>query len=206
MATMTAGRWRGAEPSMVRRSVPPLALLCLAVSLTACTGDGGSPEDDPTPGPLPVALEVRLAQGHDDLTEQERSEIEAGVGDALSTYVVDGFLGDYPRDDFLQSLDSFTTGAARRAVGDIDLLTGSRFAAGDSVRATRLTAEIASLRDGSDVLGATAHVSFEFEATGAGGDPQPFTLDGRFMLLEDDGTWSIFGYDVARDDAEELAP
>ena len=32
----------------------------------------------------------------------------------------------------------------------------------------------------------------------------PFTLTGRLMLQENQGTWSIFGYDVARDDAEPV--
>ena len=33
----------------------------------------------------------------------------------LSAYVVAAFLGDYPRDDFVAALDSFTSGGARRA-------------------------------------------------------------------------------------------
>jgi hypothetical protein len=200
MAGMTAGGRRGTGEAPARL-LP--ALLCLAV-LTACTGGGGSPDDDSPTEQLPVALEVTLAPGDEGLDEAARSEIETGVGDLLSSYVVDGFLGDYPRDDFVQSLDAFTTPAARRAVGDIDLLTGARFAERDAVRATQLTAQIASLRDGGDVLGATAHVLFEFEVAGADGRAQPFTLEGRFMLLEDEGEWTIFGYDVTRDDAEEL--
>jgi hypothetical protein len=151
-----------------------------------------------------VALEVTLAPGHEDLSEEVRSDIEDGVGDVLSAYVVDAFLGDYPRDDFVQSLESFSTGVARQAAGDIELLTGARFAEADGVRATGLTAEIAPLIEGEDVLGATAHVTFGFEASRDGAEPQPFTLVGRFMLVEDDGRWSIFGYDVARDDAEVL--
>ena len=34
------------------------------------------------------------------------------VGAVLTTYVVEGFLGDYPRDDFVGALDSFTSGVA----------------------------------------------------------------------------------------------
>ena len=29
---------------------------------------------------------------------------------------------------------------------------------------------------------------------------QEFGLTGRFLLIEENGTWSIFGYDVHRDD------
>lgn len=198
MAHMTAGRRRG-TPGRTARLV--LALVCLA-GLGGCTGGDGSPDDDSPTEQLPVALEVALAPGHEDLSEPARSEIETGVGDVLSSYVVDAFLGDYPRDDFVQSLEPFTTGEARRAAADIDLLTGARFADADSVRATSLEAQIAPLRNGADLVGATAHVAFEFEASRGGGDPQPFTLQGRFMLLEDEGRWSIFGYDVTRDDPE----
>ncbi len=54
------------------------------------------------------------------------------------------------------------------------------------------------------MLGATAHVDFAFEVTDGKGAPQAVSLRGRFMLEEDDGDWSIFGYDVVRDDAERV--
>jgi hypothetical protein len=47
-------------------------------------------------------------------------------------------------------------------------------------------------------------VNLGFEAELQGGDKVPFTLTGRLLLDEDDGTWSVFGYDVARDDPEPV--
>jgi hypothetical protein len=120
----------------------------------------------------------------------------------LSKYVVDGFLGDYPREDFVQSFDAFTAGAARGAARDIDLLTAARFSGSDGVKATRLVAKISCLTVDGEVLGATAHVDFAFEATQGKAAPVPISLRGRFMLDKDAGEWSIFGYDVNRDDAE----
>ena len=174
------------------------AAVLLAGALTACNDDS-PPDSRPGDG---AALEVKLVSGTDDLDAQERSEVQNSVTDVLSKYVVEGFLGDYPREDFVQSFDSFTSGAARGAAGDIDLLTGARFAESEGVRATKLLAKISCLTDDDDVLGATAHVDFAFEVTDGKGAPQAVSLRGRFMLEEDDGDWSVFGYDVVRDDAE----
>jgi len=204
MAGMTEGRWRS------RRLHQPRARVALAgvLLLAACTGGGGGPGGSGRPTePLPVALELRLAPGHEGLSDQQRSELETGVGDALSAYVVDAFLGDYPRYDFVRSLDSFTTGEARRAAGDIDLLTGERFKDAEAVRATSLTARIAAAQDASGFFGATAHVAFAFEAT-VRGEPgtEQFVLTGRLMLVKEQGRWSIFGYDVRRDDPPRTGP
>ncbi len=103
------------------------AAVLLAGALTACNDDS-PPDSRPGDG---AALEVKLASGTDGLDAQERSEVQNAVTDVLSKYVVDGFLGDYPREDFVQSFDSFTSGAARGAARDIDLLTGARFAESD---------------------------------------------------------------------------
>jgi hypothetical protein len=36
------------------------------------------------------------------------------------------------------------------------------------------------------------------------GTTRPLALDGRFLLDNEDGTWSIFGYDVRFDDGASL--
>ena len=62
-----------------------------------------------------VALEISLGPGAGDMTTEARDDLQNDVGDVLSTYVVEGFLGDYPRDDFVDVLDTFTSGGAQRA-------------------------------------------------------------------------------------------
>ena len=70
-----------------------------------------------------------------------------GVRAALAGYFDAAFLsGPYPRSDFAGSFGSFTPGAARRARGDVALLTDRRFGATThAVRATRRTAYISVL-------------------------------------------------------------
>jgi hypothetical protein len=105
------------------------------------------------------------------------------------------------RENFVDAFDAFTGGAAASAAGDLDLLTANRYRDASSVRPTRLDARLSFLVDGKDVVGASARVDLRFEADLPGGDTVPFTLKGRLLLEEDEGTWSVFGYDVARDDA-----
>ena len=88
----------------------------------------------------PAALDVRVVTCAGRLGDDARAEIEAGIGDALSAYVVKAFLGDYPRDDFVRAFDGFTSGAAEHAAEDIDLLTaepGSRTPRGSPPPASR---------------------------------------------------------------------
>ena len=75
------------------------------------------------------------------------------------------------------------------------------------MRATDLDARLSFLTQAGDVLGGTAAVHFAFDATMEDGTTRPLVLDGRFMLeADDDGTWSIFGYDVRFDDGERRPP
>ncbi|HWM73981.1 MAG TPA: hypothetical protein VNQ53_09580 [Nocardioides sp.] len=195
---MARGR-RGSTGKPGRRVtvVGVLAAVALAGAVAGCSGDPA--EESPTPR-ASVALRVTTVEGTAGLDERTRTDLETEVGDVLSRYVVSAFLGDYPREDFVQSFDSFTSGAARRAVRDIDLLTAARFGDATSMRATQLDARLSFLVDGDDVIGTTAGLRFGFEATTGDGGPSPFTMRGRFMLVEEDGTWSVFGYDVSRDD------
>jgi hypothetical protein len=128
--------------------------------------------------------------------------MESEVGDVLSEYVVRAFLGDYPREDFVRAFDSFTSGAARYAAGDIDVLTASSLEEVTAVTATALEARLSSIAADTDVIGATAHVEFRFEATDDAGETHPLSLTGRFMLQHDQDTWSVFGYDVSRENGE----
>jgi hypothetical protein len=204
MVSMTRCRARdgravsGGRRTRRRSLAAALAVLSGCAGLSGCTGD---PPESGSKDAEPAALEVRVVSCAGRPDEDTRAAIEAGIGDTLSTYVVAAFLGDYPRDDFVRSFDVFTSGAARLATGDIDLLTASRFSEAEEVRATRLQARISCLVDGDDVIGASARVTFDFEATEKDVDaPRPFSMRGRLLLSQESGTWSVFGYDVARDD------
>ncbi|MET1058919.1 MAG: hypothetical protein ABWX84_04950 [Nocardioides sp.] len=197
---MTGDRAGGERAARRAARLPRWLPLVLATALLAgCTGDGPEGGDGDDGGS--VALEVRVVSCAGRLGEDARAEIESGIGDTLSAYVVRAFLGDYPRDDFVRSFDAFTSGAAASAAEDIDLLTGSRFKDAEGVVATRLSARISCLVERGDVVGATAKVAFDFEAQQPDAEqPQPFSLRGRILMTPGPDAWSVFGYDVARDD------
>lgn len=164
----------------------------------------GTPPDDPRPDAQSAALRVETVSGADRLDETTRAELEGAVGDVLSTYVVEAFLGPFPRQEFVSSFESFTSGAARSAARDIDQLTAARVRDATDVRATDLEARLSFLTQGGTVHGGTATVHFAFEATMEDGTTRPLVLDGRILLDAEEGTWSIFGYDVALDDGAPL--
>ncbi len=199
-----AGMVRSQRPHGPRRRVLVAGVLTSAVLVLAgCSGDGSG--DPPTPTSAPSeALRVTTVSGGEALDTAVRTQVEVEVGDVLSGYVVRAFLGEYPRDDFVPAFDSFTSGAARKATQDIDVLTASRYADASGVRATSLDARLSWLVSGRDVVGATAGVRFDFEVSAATGETVPISLRGRFMLVEDAGTWSVFGYDVSRSDGAEV--
>ena len=184
------------------RGVVVVVLAVLAL-VAACT-DGTTPQGSPSPSPS-VALSVETVSGAEDIDESARTAMETAIGDVLSGYVAQAFLGDFPRREFVPAFESFTSGAARQAAQDIDRLTASPVQDATAVRATRLDARLSFLvLDGQEV-GATAAVQFAFEATMEDGTTRPVTLQGRFMLGEDAGEWSVFGYDVALDDGASVA-
>jgi len=199
MAGMARSRGR---PHGARTRGPRAVAVTVAVStllapfLSACTSD--EPESSP-PAAKPVALHVETGRGAGSLSDEARTTVETQVGDVLSKYVVSGFLGDYPRDDLIRAFDDFTAGASRKAAKDVDLLTGARFQNASAIRATRLDARLSVLVLGREVVGATAAVRFGFEAE-VDGEQQPFSLRGRFLLKDEGGTWTVFGYAVRRDD------
>jgi len=180
----------------------PLAvvLLSLVAFLTACSGDEEPPQ--PSPPSAQMALSLETVRGAGTLSEKAQADAETEVGDVLSHYVVEGFLGNYPRDDFVGAFDAFTGGAARTAVRDIDLLTANPYRNASSVQPTKLDARLSFLVDGSDVVGASAAVDLAFEAEPADGETAPFTVTGRLLLERTQGSWSIFGYDITRDDPD----
>jgi hypothetical protein len=172
-------------------------LLACVLLLAACTGDSDDPP--PSDGPESVALELSMGPGADGLTTEARDDLQNDVGAVLTTYVVEGFLGDYPRDDFVEVLDMFTSDGARKAAADIDKITGAGFKDADEVVATRLESSIATFAPGPEAVGVSAHVDFAFDVT-EGGSTREVTLRGRLMLMPVDGEWKVFGYQLDTDD------
>lgn len=173
-------------------------------ALAAGCSTNEQPDDDRTPTAESAALRVQTVTGAESLDEATRTEIEQAVGDVLSDYVVEAFLGDFPRQEFVQSFESFTSVAARKATRHIDLLTAATVRDATAVRATELDARLSFLDQAGVVHGGTAAVHFAFEATMEDGSTRPLALDGRFLLEAGaDDTWSIFGYDVTFDNGEQ---
>ena len=133
-----------------------------------------------------------------------RATLESQVGDVLVDYVLGAFLGTYPRHDFVRGLGSFTKRAAQFATRDVDVLTAVKYARATSVTATELTARLSFIVRHDVAIGATAHVLFKFVAEMPGGRTVPFTLSGRILLVKQDTTWFVFGYDLARDDEPRI--
>jgi hypothetical protein len=164
--------------------------------VTACTGNQ---PDDPDGGSTSAALRLETVSVAGAVNDRTRTAVETEVGDVLSGYVAAAFLGDYPRQDFVRSFDAFTPSAAGTAARDIKVLTGAGFTDASSVRATSLRADLSLFAPQGRRVGATAAVRFRFEVT-ADGATTTATFSGRLMLTDEDGAWSVFGYDVALDD------
>jgi hypothetical protein len=170
----------------------------VAIAVVAACGSRESGPD----APRAVALRVTSHPGHG-LDEAARARVESEVSDVLARYVSTGFLGDYPRGEFVQSFADFTSGAARQAVGDIDVLTAARFAQADSVRATDLTAHLSFYVVDGKAVGATAWIDFAFDIQDRG-NVKTANLAGRLVLDRSGDRWSVFGYDVHRHDSDAL--
>jgi hypothetical protein len=187
-----------------RRRVRAATSVTAAIMATTLTGGcTAEPAGTPPPESGSVPLRITTVTGGGAISQDDRVEAEAAVADLLTDYVVAGFLGDYPRVGFVQSFEAFTSGLTPKAARDVEQLTASRFGDAESVRATRLDARLSFLARDGDVLGATASVDFAFEAR-VEGEQRSLGVDGRLMLVEEDGVWRVFGYDVATDDGSPV--
>jgi hypothetical protein len=175
------------------------AVVACAVLAAGCS-TGDVPDDEKSPSAESAALRMETVFGAGRLDEQTVSELEGEVGDVLSDYVVEAFLGEFPRDDFVQSFESFTSRAARDAAGRIEVLTASSAEDATAMRATQLDARLSFLTQRGTVHAGSAAVHFAFEATMEDGSTRPLVLDGRFLLEPEDDRWRIFGYDLTLDD------
>ncbi len=166
--------------------------------LSGCTDPPAG--DGPPQEPESAALRMTTETGGNQLPEDQRTDVESAIGEVLSAYVVEAFLGDHPRTGYLPALDGFTDGAATLAARHLDVLTASGIEDLTAVRATRLDSDLSLYVVDGEALGATARVEFAFDATKADESSQRLSLSGRLLLSRSRDGWAVFGYDVASDD------
>jgi len=182
---------------MARRVLAGALVTVLLVGFAACSGDDSSP---PGPDePADVALQV-VSVKTGGIDEETRTRLESEVGDVLASYVVEGFLGDHPRSDFVRALSDFSTGLADDGGHDLTTLTLAETPAIAAVRATRLKANLAFFNPGGDVVGASAFVDLDFDLTFEDGTTRQVTRTGRFSLGLSDGVWQVTGYKICCSD------
>jgi hypothetical protein len=179
---------------MARRVLAGALVTVLLVGFAACSGDESTP-----PGPDVPAADVALqvvsvkARGID---EETRTRLESEVGDVLASYVVEGFLGDHPRSDFVRALSDFSTGLADEGGRDLNVLTLAGLSDVTAVRANRLKVNLAFYTPGGDTVGASAFLDLAFEVTFKDGTTREATRSGRLSLGRTDGDWQVIGYHV----------
>jgi len=178
---------------MARRVLAGALVTVLLVGFAACSGDESTP---PGPDePADVALQV-VSVKTGGIDEETRTRLESEVGDVLASYVVEGFLGDHPRSDFVRALSDFSTGLADDGGHDLTTLTLAETPAITGVQATRLKANLAFFNPGGDVVGASAFVDLDFDVTFKDGTTRQVTRTGRFSLGRTDGVWQVMGYRI----------
>ena len=179
---------------MARRVLAGALVTVLLVGFAACSGDESSP-----PGPDVPAADVALqvvsvkARGID---EETRTRLESEVGDVLASYVVEGFLGDHPRQDFVRALSDFSNDLADEGGRDLNVLTLAGLSDVTAVRANRLKVNLAFYNPGGDTVGASAFLDLAFDVTFKDGTTREATRSGRLSLGRTDGDWQVIGYHV----------
>jgi hypothetical protein len=185
--------------------------LAVALPASACTpvdrpaASSSRAPASPTserPAARSAPLRVRVTHVAGRLGPRDRRALTAAVSRTLTSYVDAAFLGGrYPRSDFSGSLrSSFTAGAARRASGDLTLLTNRSLGSSTrSVRATRRTAYLSVLAPRGEPVGVTAASDLAFVVDRGDRGTRRVRLRGRLLLTPvQPGRWRVFGYDLTR--------
>jgi hypothetical protein len=216
----TTGEDRGLPPfhprSTRRRTTRTLvgaaALAATSMTLAACGGGGSSsPSSGPTSTPdaggaQPVASTVVLGSVAGNVQppnrkvfKKHRKQVLDEVGSAVDTWIDGGFVGvSYPRDDFGSAFQAFTKPAAADAQHQQRLMTNWALRNkidGVAVKKRSVTVDVLAPR--GRPAGATARVALAFTTTGD--VDQRVVVHARLFLAPDtQGTWQIFGFDVAK--------
>jgi hypothetical protein len=192
-----------------------VAAVMLLAALAGCTGGNEGREDSaasPLPSrsvetqptleakPVPMDVEVAKVVGSG-LRPKQRRNLEQEVSRVLEQYFDDAYLGgEYPRRDFSAAFDTFSQGAARRAVSDRPLLTNAAVGPETTAvvpRARRARVDV--LVPGRVAVGMTARVRLVFVREQVSGPAQRVTVSGRLLMSRNRaGRLKIFGYDVIR--------
>ena len=200
--TITPGRSAIMGP-MGRRLVVAALVTALLTGLAACTADESRPPAPDEPG-TEVALQVDSLKAPG-IDEETRTRLEAEVGDVLGRYIVGGFLGAYPRSDFVRGLADFTDTLADDGGVDLGGLTLAGVDGVTSVRATRLKARLSYFDPGANAIGATAFLDLAFDVTLEDGSVREVTRTGKLVLGKPGDGWQVMGYDLCcTDDGEPV--
>lgn len=192
-----------------------IGALTLGAGLSGCTGEEpaqpdrgatSSPTDGAgTPTAQPVVTESSIDRVDGDFDASRRAVLRSRVSKALDTWIDGAYGGAYPRDDFSEAFDSFTTGAARRAKQDAGLLSNAAVGLEvDDVRAIRRRVHLDILGVAGRAAAVTARVDLVFDLTGE--ITRRDTISGRLYLTFDTSSggpraapgWRVFGYDLRR--------
>ena len=192
-----------------RASAIAATLLSLAVATTACSGDdssspegaatseGGTTATDPD-APPPLATKATLGRVTGKLPKAKRSKVRKQVARAVDSWIDAAYVaGDYPRDDFANAWQGFTSGAATDARGDKRLMSnqgiGTKISAVDA-KTRKVTVDVLAVK--GRPAGATARFVLKFATSG---DVQrKIVVRGRLFLTPGKDGWRIFGYDVTK--------
>lgn len=192
-----------------------LALILAVGSLSACGGAdrvtvGPPVELRPTPAratpralpgasPSIAVVPTRASLGAvtGRLTEGKRRRLVAEISTVAGRWMDAAFVeGDYPRSTFKDSFPGFTRGAVRSARADKALLSnadiGDRI---DGVTVTRRAVRVDLLAVGGRARAGTARIGLSFTTHGV---KRRVRITGRLFLIQRDGRWRVFGYDVAK--------
>jgi hypothetical protein len=133
------------------------------------------------------------------LADRDRVVLADNVGRVVTGYFDDAFLGgDYPRSSFGDAFTTFSSGAARQADADRDLLTNRVLGpTTERIEVRRRTAYLSVLAPYRVAAGVTARVRLSFVAEQADAAAKRVDVWGRLLLTrKQSGGWEIFGYDL----------
>lgn len=186
-------------PTRPRRVAASALTVAALLVTTACSGD-----DEPEPQPAepssgaaaPLATTATVAEVTGRLDKQARAQVLAAVTAAVDTWWDEGYLavGDGGADPFA----AFSSGAARLAQRDADVLTNEEYAERiDGAVATRrwVAADILAVK--GRAAGVRARVGLVFETTGE--LEQRVTVKGTVDLAPAGDGWEVFSYDASAD-------
>jgi hypothetical protein len=184
-------------------------VVALMLSTAACSDDAGdSPDERPSqlsssssaPPPQPeeraAPLSIRLTPPvRGELTDQSRSDLRAGLRDAIETWM-GGFDAGI---DISAAFAAYTPGAAALAREQATVTTTANL---DpelvEVVPTRRSAKVAVLAAGGGAVGASADVLLVVVGAAADGTSLELVVRADLQLTPTAKGWKVFGFELAR--------